>query len=142
VDHAKGSDSGFNPLPFPLPLPSPMQMSWQNYVDDQLVGSGNITQAAILGHDGNNWAITKGWSLKPGEGAKVVAAFKDPASVFAAGILIDGVKYLGIKADARSIYGTPYPSPLLLEEDSLLHRLFAVFIQPCCITHSHQSLSM
>jgi len=35
----------------------------------------------------------------------VVAAFKDPASVFASGITIDGVKYLGIKADARSLYG-------------------------------------
>jgi len=86
----------------------------QNYVDDQLVGSGNLSHAAIIGHDGNNWAITKGWSLKPGEGAKVVASFKDPASVFGTGITIEGNKYLGIKADARSIYGKKGTSGVVL----------------------------
>jgi len=35
----------------------------------------------------------------------LVALFKTPANVFAAGITINSVKYLGIKGDDRSIYG-------------------------------------
>lgn len=31
-------------------------MSWQNYVDQQLVGSGHIVKAVIAGHDGTLWA--------------------------------------------------------------------------------------
>lgn len=79
-------------------------MSWQSYVDDQLVGTGNVTGAAIIGHDGNVWA-SKGLELKAGEGAKLVAGFKDSASVLSGGILIGATKYLGIRADDKSIYG-------------------------------------
>lgn len=31
-------------------------MSWQNYVDQQLLGSGVVTKAIIAGHDGTLWA--------------------------------------------------------------------------------------
>ena len=31
-------------------------MSWQNYVDQQLMGSGVMTNAIIAGHDGTLWA--------------------------------------------------------------------------------------
>eukprot|EP00300_Choanocystis_sp_HF-7_P021732 c20825_g1_i1.p1 GENE.c20825_g1_i1~~c20825_g1_i1.p1 ORF type:complete len:138 (+),score=34.45 c20825_g1_i1:1-414(+) len=35
---------------------SPFIMSWQSYVDDQLVAKGNVTHGAIIGHDGSIWA--------------------------------------------------------------------------------------
>eukprot|EP01113_Clastostelium_recurvatum_P044213 TRINITY_DN743_c0_g1_i1.p1 TRINITY_DN743_c0_g1~~TRINITY_DN743_c0_g1_i1.p1 ORF type:complete len:112 (-),score=23.76 TRINITY_DN743_c0_g1_i1:54-389(-) len=78
-------------------------MSWQAYVDDQLVGAG-LQQGVIIGLDGNPWATSKGFALKAGEGAKVVKGFSDPASVLGGGLLISGNKYLAIKADPRSIY--------------------------------------
>ena len=31
-------------------------MSWQNYVDQQLMGSGLLNSAIIAGHDGTIWA--------------------------------------------------------------------------------------
>lgn len=31
-------------------------MSWQDYVDKQLLASRCVTKAAIAGHDGNVWA--------------------------------------------------------------------------------------
>jgi profilin len=31
-------------------------MSWQDYVDKQLIGSGRVKEAAICGLDGNVWA--------------------------------------------------------------------------------------
>eukprot|EP00013_Stygamoeba_regulata_P021641 CAMPEP_0177650844 /NCGR_PEP_ID=MMETSP0447-20121125/12184_1 /TAXON_ID=0 /ORGANISM="Stygamoeba regulata, Strain BSH-02190019" /LENGTH=126 /DNA_ID=CAMNT_0019153791 /DNA_START=105 /DNA_END=485 /DNA_ORIENTATION=- len=80
-------------------------MSWQTYVDQQLVGTGHVTQAAIIGHDGNVWAASAGFSLKPGEGKGVCANFADPSKAFANGITVSGNKYLAIKADDRSCYG-------------------------------------
>jgi Profilin len=80
-------------------------MSWQAYVDDQLVGTGHVTAAVIIGHDGSVWAH-KNLNLAAGEGVKVVAGFKDSAAVLGSGVVIGGVKYLSIKADDKSIYGT------------------------------------
>ena len=39
-------------------------MSWQAYVDTNLVGTGKIVNAAIIGHDGNTWATSKGFAVK------------------------------------------------------------------------------
>jgi len=38
-------------------------MSWQTYVDSNLVGSGAVRKAAIIGLDGNTWATTSGKCL-------------------------------------------------------------------------------
>jgi len=46
-----------------------------------------------------------GWGLKAGEGAGIGTLFKNPADVFAKGVTVNGVKYMGIKGDDRSIYG-------------------------------------
>lgn len=35
----------------------------------------------------------------------VVALFRSPDDVFATGVTVGGVKYMGVKADDRSIYG-------------------------------------
>jgi len=79
-------------------------MSWQSYVDDQLIAAG-FHQAAIIGLDGNPWAVSPGFGLKAGEGAKLAGQFKNPPDVFASGININGVRYMGIKGDERSLYG-------------------------------------
>ncbi|KYQ46950.1 Profilin [Trachymyrmex zeteki] len=36
-------------------------MSWQDYVDKQLLASRCVTKAAIAGHDGNVWAKSEGF---------------------------------------------------------------------------------
>ncbi|CAF1018674.1 unnamed protein product [Rotaria sordida] len=70
--------------------------SWQSYVDDQLVGAG-LKSGAIIGLDGNTWATSPGFGLKPGEGRTIVALFENPQKVFANGVTVNGVKYVGIK---------------------------------------------
>jgi hypothetical protein len=79
-------------------------MSWQAYVDDQLVGTECVTGAAIIGHDGSVWAA-KNLALKNGEGAGLAALFNNSSSAFSAGVVVGGVKHLCIRADARSVYG-------------------------------------
>ena len=50
----------------PLPL-SPRSlsraMSWQAYVDQQLLGTGTVTKAAIYGLDGGCWATSPGFGV-------------------------------------------------------------------------------
>lgn len=38
-------------------------MSWQDYVDKQLLASRCVTKAAIAGHDGNIWAKSEGFDV-------------------------------------------------------------------------------
>jgi profilin len=78
-------------------------MSWQSYVDQQLVGSGNFEKAALLGHDGSSWAASPGFTIS--EAAAIAALAKDPKKVLQNGVTVAGVKYLGIKGDERSAYG-------------------------------------
>jgi hypothetical protein len=40
-------------------------MSWQTYVDTHLVGTGMVTAACIIGHDGAVWA-SKDLDVKEG----------------------------------------------------------------------------
>jgi len=38
-------------------------MSWQSYVDDQLIATKVIAKAVIAGHDGNIWASSAGFAV-------------------------------------------------------------------------------
>merc|ERR1739848_61641 len=38
-------------------------MSWQSYVDDQLISTKMIKNAVIAGHDGNIWAHSAGFPV-------------------------------------------------------------------------------
>lgn len=38
-------------------------MSWQDYIDKQLLASRCVTKAAIAGHDGNLWAKSEGFEV-------------------------------------------------------------------------------
>ena len=80
-------------------------MSWQEYVDKQLVGTGHVTKAAIVGHDGSQWAATAGFAVSAAEGKKLASGFADPSTAFANGVSVAGTKYVCIKADDRSQYG-------------------------------------
>ncbi|KAJ3078649.1 profilin, required for normal timing of actin polymerization in response to thermal stress [Quaeritorhiza haematococci] len=68
-------------------------MSWQSYVDSNLVGTGKIAKAAIHGLDGTAWATSAGFS-----------AFTDASDIRANGLHLAGVKYFTLRADDRSVY--------------------------------------
>ncbi|KAI9681506.1 MAG: profilin, required for normal timing of actin polymerization in response to thermal stress [Caeruleum heppii] len=84
-------------------------MSWQEYVDSSLVGTGNLDRAAILNAEGTSvWASSKGFTVAPEEIKEVIAAYNDKGSVKAVqsnGFYIAGDRYVVIKADDRSLYG-------------------------------------
>ncbi|KAI7256626.1 hypothetical protein KC345_g10954 [Hortaea werneckii] len=86
-------------------------MSWQAYVDQSLVGTGNLDKAAIFNNEGNSvWAATHGFTVSPQEMQEVVTAYKDPGTdgvkqVQSTGLHIAGDRFVVLKADERSIYG-------------------------------------
>ncbi|KAI3640767.1 hypothetical protein MIR68_001645 [Amoeboaphelidium protococcarum] len=80
-------------------------MSWQAYVDQNLVGTQKVTKAAIHGLDGTPWATSAGFSVKPDEVKNIVKAFSDASGIRASGLHVAGEKYIAIKTDDRSVYG-------------------------------------
>jgi len=80
-------------------------MSWQAYVDTNLVGSGKVQKAAILGLLGGVWATTAGYTLTAEEQKNVVNAFKNPEAAQSSGVRLAGRKFFTLSANERSIYG-------------------------------------
>ncbi|KAI0338426.1 profilin [Trametopsis cervina] len=104
-------------------------MSWQSYVDTNLVGTGKISQAAIIGQQGGVWATTPGFTLSPEEQKAILTAHKDPGAVQASGIRLAGQKYFTLQANERSIYGKKAADGCLLVKTKQAI-LVAVYVAP------------
>ncbi|EGD79579.1 profilin [Salpingoeca rosetta] len=80
-------------------------MSWQQYVDQHLIATGKVSKAAIHGLDGNPWATSAGFTVAPAEAAALARAFGDPQPLYQTGIVLNGVKYMFLRATDRSLLG-------------------------------------
>ncbi|GAA6021231.1 hypothetical protein JCM10207_002583 [Rhodosporidiobolus poonsookiae] len=89
-------------------------MSWQAYVDSNLVGTGKIAKAAILGQQGGVWAQSAGYDLAADEQAAIVKAFTDPSAVQGSGVRAQGQKFLTLQANDRSVYGKKQADGIIL----------------------------
>lgn len=86
-----------------------MASTWQPYVDTNMVGTGKLTEAMILGNaDGSIWATTPGLksSITAAEIKTLIGAFQDVTTVRSEGVHVAGKKYVVIGGgDGRSLYG-------------------------------------
>jgi|UniRef100_A0A7S4GHG6 profilin len=89
-------------------------MSWQQYVDGSLVGSGHVTKAAIVGKDGSIWAKTEGWVIENDTVALAQTMAQDAEAVRSKGITLEGAKYFTIAFDDGNFYGKQGPNGLSL----------------------------
>ncbi|SAM09419.1 hypothetical protein [Absidia glauca] len=80
-------------------------MSWQEYVDNNLIGTNQVSQAAIYGLNGAVWASSAGFKMSQPEVTELIEGFSDSMKVQGTGFHVNGVKYLTLRADDRSIYG-------------------------------------
>ncbi|MCA1218804.1 profilin [Streptomyces sp. 8L] len=79
----------------------------QEYVDKDLVGTNNVRRAAIIrADDGGTLAESDGGLLRDGEGADIIALFRDPSEVRAKGVVVGGEQFAGVKGDEKSICAT------------------------------------
>jgi len=87
-------------------------MSWQDYVDKSLVGTGKIDQAAIFDKTGTSvWACSPGFLVAPHEIKDILFAYDDKGDAVGIkkaqkdGINVQNIKYIVILCEGRSIYG-------------------------------------
>lgn len=80
-------------------------MSWQSYVDNNLVGTGFVTKGAIFGLNGSQWCTSPGFQISGPEATAFIAGFNDASPLRASGLFLQGEKYLLLRADERSLYG-------------------------------------
>ena len=79
-------------------------MSWQAYVDANLVGTGAVTQAGIYDLQGNPWAYTQSppFAAQIAEVAAVSAHCAAPSGLAATGVTIAGVKYMYVSGEENT----------------------------------------
>ncbi|OCL05776.1 Profilin/allergen [Glonium stellatum] len=82
-------------------------MSWQAYVDQSLVGTGNIDKAIICDATGKTiWASTPGFSIPANERQIIVESFTDKGTVkhvVEKGVHINGEKYVTLDSTDDSL---------------------------------------
>ncbi|KAF9146812.1 profilin, required for normal timing of actin polymerization in response to thermal stress [Mortierella sp. GBA39] len=79
-------------------------MSWQAYVDNNLVATGKVAKGAIFGLDGSLWATSADFSVSTDEAKKLIAAFKDVSDIAANGLHLTGTKFVFLRNPEDSIY--------------------------------------
>jgi len=81
-------------------------MSWQAYVDDNLLASGMVTAAGIYDLQGNPWAYSAGFAAQIAEVNAVSAHMAaEPAALAATGVVVAGIKYMYVSGEAQEVYG-------------------------------------
>jgi len=78
-------------------------MSWQDYVDKQLMASRCVTKAAIAGHDGNLWAKSENFEVSKDELAKLVQGFDKQELLTSGGVTLAGQRYIYLSGTERVV---------------------------------------
>jgi len=78
-------------------------MSWQSYVDNQLMGTNLIQKAIIAGHDGTLWAKSDNIEPSLEELSKFSDSFDDQNSLTMSGVVIGGEKFVYLSGTDRVI---------------------------------------
>jgi len=86
--------------------------------NSNLVGSGHVSKAAIIGLDGSVWAKTAGWNIEA-DAPAIANAMKQPAdSLFGTGISFEKEKYFAIYSQDGTFYGKKGPNGLSLAKST------------------------
>merc|ERR1712047_165642 len=76
------------------------KMSWQSYVDEQLIASGMVTAAAIAGHDGNIWAKSNGFNASPDEVKRLLSNWGPNLAM--GGVTVNAFKYMFLSSNEKA----------------------------------------
>ncbi|CAG9797504.1 unnamed protein product [Chironomus riparius] len=78
-------------------------MSWQDYVDNQLIASQCVSKACIAGHDGGVWAKSEGFDVTKEELAKLVQGFDKTEILTAGGVTLAGQRHIYLSGTDRVV---------------------------------------
>uniref|UniRef100_A0A915A723 Profilin n=1 Tax=Parascaris univalens TaxID=6257 RepID=A0A915A723_PARUN len=80
-------------------------MSWADLVNNNLVGSGNVSKAAICGFDGSVWGKSDNFKLEAAEAVAAGRGFQNKDTLLGSGMRFEGEKYFVLQADDDRIIG-------------------------------------
>jgi len=80
-----------------------IDMSWQSYVDDQLVATKMVKHAVICGHDGNIWAQSAGFTVAVDELKALLAKYSNTDQLAQSGITIANMKYMYLSSSDKVV---------------------------------------
>ncbi|KJH50901.1 Profilin [Dictyocaulus viviparus] len=80
-------------------------MSWTDLVNNNLVGSGNVSKAAICGFDGSIWGKSDNFKITPEEAAAAGRGFANKDGLLGTGLKFEGEKYFVLNADDDRVIG-------------------------------------
>merc|ERR1711976_559454 len=80
-----------------------LTMSWQSYVDDQLLSTKVIKNAVIAGHDGNIWATSAGFNASVEELKTLLSRYGSTDELAMNGVKVGGTKYMYISSTDRVV---------------------------------------
>jgi len=78
-------------------------MSWQDYVDKQLLASKCVTKACIAGHEGNVWAKSDGFEVGKDEITRLVSGFDNQDVLTGSGVTLAGQRYIYLSGTDRVV---------------------------------------
>jgi len=78
-------------------------MSWQEYIDKQLMASGVVKHAVIAGHDGIIWAKSDKFNPIDDDMISVFKGFGDKGLLQTSGLTIGGERYIYLSGDDKII---------------------------------------
>merc|ERR1711936_1264433 len=79
-------------------------MSWQDYVNTQLVGK-DLKNAAIAGHDGNLWAKSENFNVTQDEMKAILENYGSQENSASSGFSLGGQKYFYLSGDDEVLRG-------------------------------------
>jgi len=79
-------------------------MSWQDYVNNNLVGSGYVRKAAIVGLDNSLWAKSADFNISVDEIRFITANIDNEAAFRASGVRVEEQKHIYLRTQEGAIY--------------------------------------
>lgn len=78
-------------------------MSWQSYVDDQLIATKMVKNAVICGHDGNIWAQSAGFAVTAEELKTLLSKYGNTEQLAMSGVTVAGIRYMFLSNNDKVI---------------------------------------
>ncbi|KAI1730551.1 profilin domain-containing protein [Ditylenchus destructor] len=80
-------------------------MSWQDLVNNNLIGTGHVSKAAICGFDGSIWGKSDNFNINASEAAAAAKGFDQKDTLLGTGLRFEGEKFFVLNADDERIIG-------------------------------------
>jgi len=80
-------------------------MSWQEYIDKQLINSNCVTKAAICGLEGDVWAKSDDFEVTKPEVQALIKGFENTTDLASNGVTLAGQRYIYLSGTDRIVRG-------------------------------------